>query len=179
MSASLQDLVARHLHSDGDLHFLPQRAAIQLNDTHPSIAIAELMRYGAIPVVAKVGGLADTVTDLVTGLQFHPVTREALETAIHRTADLWSDRGAWQALQANAMYSYLVDPGVPWEQHFKFARAASAYSIQHLGNEASLPTLAQINETAARFGERRQTPVELGLVPERGKRPTKPATVRR
>jgi starch synthase len=61
------------------------------------------MRYGAIPVVAKVGGLADTVTDLVTGLQFHPVTREALETAIHRTADLWSDRGAWQALQANAM----------------------------------------------------------------------------
>jgi len=47
------------------------------------------------------------------------------------------------------------------------------------GNEASLPTLAQINETAARFGERRQTPVELGLVPERDKRATKPATVRR
>jgi starch phosphorylase len=44
VSASLQDLVARHLRSDGDLHFLPQRAAIQLNDTHPSIAIAELMR---------------------------------------------------------------------------------------------------------------------------------------
>jgi hypothetical protein len=77
------------------------------------------------------------------------------------------------------MYSYLIDPGIPWEQHFKFARAASAHSIQHLGNEASLPTLAQINETAARFGERRQTPVELGLVPERDKRATKPATVRR
>jgi starch synthase len=61
------------------------------------------MRYGAIPVVAKVGGLADTVVDLATGLQFHPVTREALEAALHRTADLWSDRGAWQALQANAM----------------------------------------------------------------------------
>jgi len=44
VSASLQDLVARHLRSDGDLHFLPQRAAIQLNDTHPSIAIAELLR---------------------------------------------------------------------------------------------------------------------------------------
>jgi glycogen phosphorylase len=44
VSASLQDLVARHLRSDGDLHFLPHRAAIQLNDTHPSIAIAELMR---------------------------------------------------------------------------------------------------------------------------------------
>jgi starch synthase len=61
------------------------------------------MRYGAIPVVAKVGGLADTVTDLVTGIQFHPVTLEALEAAIHRTADLWSDRAAWQTLQANTM----------------------------------------------------------------------------
>jgi starch synthase len=61
------------------------------------------MRYGAVPVVAKVGGLADTVTDLATGLQFSPVTREALEAALHRTADLWSDHGAWQALQANAM----------------------------------------------------------------------------
>jgi starch synthase len=68
------------------------------------------MRYGAIPVVAKVGGLADTVVDLAhtpaggaTGIQFYPVTREALEAALHRTADLWSDRGAWQALQTNAM----------------------------------------------------------------------------
>jgi starch synthase len=61
------------------------------------------MHYGAIPVAAKVGGLADTVVDLATGIQFYPVTPEALEAAIHRTADLWSDRGAWQALQANAM----------------------------------------------------------------------------
>src|SRR5262245_57415454 len=61
------------------------------------------MRYGAIPVVAKVGGLADTVVDLTTGIQFYPVTREALEAALRRTADLWSDRGAWQAVQANAM----------------------------------------------------------------------------
>src|SRR5262245_26868031 len=44
VSASLQDLLKRHLRTDGDLHFLPLRAAIQLNDTHPSIAIAELMR---------------------------------------------------------------------------------------------------------------------------------------
>jgi len=61
------------------------------------------MRYGAIPVVAKVGGLADTVTDLTTGIHFHPVTQDALEAAMHRIADLWSDRGAWQAVQINAM----------------------------------------------------------------------------
>jgi starch phosphorylase len=44
VSALLQDLVHRHLRTDGDLHFLSRRAAIHLNDTHPSIAIAELMR---------------------------------------------------------------------------------------------------------------------------------------
>src|SRR5947209_3508485 len=44
VSASLQDLVQRHLRADGNLCFLPLRSAIQLNDTHPSVAIAELMR---------------------------------------------------------------------------------------------------------------------------------------
>jgi glycogen phosphorylase len=44
VSASLQDLVQRHLRTDGSLYFLPARAAIQLNDTHPSVAIPELMR---------------------------------------------------------------------------------------------------------------------------------------
>src|SRR5438477_939079 len=44
VSASLQDLLHRHLWTDGDIRLLPQRAAIQLNDTHPSIAVPELMR---------------------------------------------------------------------------------------------------------------------------------------
>jgi starch phosphorylase len=43
-SASLQDLVWRHLEHHGDLSTLAQHAAIQLNDTHPAIAVAELMR---------------------------------------------------------------------------------------------------------------------------------------
>ena len=44
VSASLLDLVQRHFRADGNLHFLPLRSAIHLNDTHPSIAIPELMR---------------------------------------------------------------------------------------------------------------------------------------
>jgi starch phosphorylase len=43
-SAALQDLVRRHLRVYGDLRSLPDRAAVQLNDTHPAIAVAELMR---------------------------------------------------------------------------------------------------------------------------------------
>ena len=44
VAASVQDLVQRHIRSYGSVHALPERAAIQLNDTHPSIAVAELMR---------------------------------------------------------------------------------------------------------------------------------------
>jgi starch phosphorylase len=44
VSASLQDLVRRHTRTFGSIYTLPERAAIQLNDTHPSVAVAELMR---------------------------------------------------------------------------------------------------------------------------------------
>ena len=43
-SASLQDIVRRHLAQHGTLASLPDHVAIQLNDTHPAIAVAELMR---------------------------------------------------------------------------------------------------------------------------------------
>ncbi len=43
-SASIQDIVRRHLQYFGDIRTLPQKAAIQLNDTHPSLAVTELMR---------------------------------------------------------------------------------------------------------------------------------------
>ena len=43
-SASIQDIVRRHMQYEGDIRTLPDKAAIQLNDTHPSVAVAELMR---------------------------------------------------------------------------------------------------------------------------------------
>jgi starch phosphorylase len=43
-SASLQDVLRRHLAQIGDLSTLSDYAALQLNDTHPAIAVAELMR---------------------------------------------------------------------------------------------------------------------------------------
>lgn len=44
VSASLQDLVRRHLAADGQLRSLAMKVAVQLNDTHPSLAVTELMR---------------------------------------------------------------------------------------------------------------------------------------
>ncbi len=43
-TASLQDIIQRHFSQFGDLLSLPDQAAIHLNDTHPAIAVAELMR---------------------------------------------------------------------------------------------------------------------------------------
>jgi starch synthase len=70
------------------------------------------LRYGAIPVVARVGGLADTVIDanemavsagIGTGIQFAPVNRANLEFAIGRAMALARKPAAWRRMQANAM----------------------------------------------------------------------------
>jgi starch synthase len=70
------------------------------------------LRYGAVPVVARVGGLADTIIDanemalaagVATGVQFAPVNTLMLAAAITRTAELWSDRSTWRQMQQNGM----------------------------------------------------------------------------
>ncbi|MDD3447126.1 MAG: glycogen/starch/alpha-glucan phosphorylase [Zavarzinia sp.] len=43
-AASIQDIVRRHVRQHGHLRSLAEKAAIQINDTHPAIAVAELMR---------------------------------------------------------------------------------------------------------------------------------------
>nr|WP_316655764.1 glycogen/starch/alpha-glucan phosphorylase [uncultured Gellertiella sp.] len=43
-SASLQDILRRHLQQYPDFRSLPDKVSIQLNDTHPAVSVAELMR---------------------------------------------------------------------------------------------------------------------------------------
>jgi len=52
--------------------------------------------------------------------------------------------GAGDVFHGAYMYSYLSRPEAGWDAHFRFARAASAHKIQHLGNEAGLPALDDI-----------------------------------
>ena len=78
-SASLQDLLRRHLESHGDPTSLPRHAAIQLNDTHPAIAVAELMRL----LVDEHGMPWEEAWPVTTGtLSYtnHTLMPEALET---------------------------------------------------------------------------------------------------
>ncbi|RDI61244.1 glycogen/starch/alpha-glucan phosphorylase [Microvirga subterranea] len=78
-SASLQDLLHGHLREHGSLASLPEHAAIQLNDTHPALAVAELMRL----LVDEHGFDWDEAWRITTGtLNYtnHTLMPEALET---------------------------------------------------------------------------------------------------
>jgi sugar/nucleoside kinase (ribokinase family) len=61
--------------------------------------------------------------------------------------------GAGDVFHGAYVYSYLTSPGAPWERHFRFARAASAYKIGFLGNEKSLPTRDDVLATARQYGD--------------------------
>ena len=70
------------------------------------------LRYGCVPVVARVGGLADTIVDaneaavsagVASGIQFSPVTMEAFSAALERAAALYAEPGVWKSMQRNGM----------------------------------------------------------------------------
>jgi starch synthase len=70
------------------------------------------LRYGAAPLVARTGGLADTVIDAnamaaaagcATGFQFSPVTESTLGDAIERACDAYVDGALWRKMQRNGM----------------------------------------------------------------------------
>ncbi len=61
--------------------------------------------------------------------------------------------GAGDVFHGAYCASYLERPDASWREHFEFARAASAHKVQHLGNEAGLPTRADIDAAKADFPE--------------------------
>ena len=79
VSASLQNIINDHKHRYGPLSLLPQQAAIHINDTHPALAIPELMRL----LMDENGFTWDDAWNIVTATfayTNHTVMAEALET---------------------------------------------------------------------------------------------------
>ena len=60
-------------------------------------------RYGAPPVVRRVGGLADTVDDGLTGFSFDGYTTEAFQEAALRALSTFADSARWQAIVRRGM----------------------------------------------------------------------------
>ncbi len=84
------------------------------------------LRYGCVPVVARTGGLADTIIDandaalaagVATGIQFSPVDGSSLQNALTRTQTLYRNPQAWAGMQQRGMAT-----DVSWD------RSAAAYT---------------------------------------------------
>ncbi len=78
-SASIQDIFRRHMQQHDDVRSLPDKAAIQLNDTHPAVAVAEIMRL-LVDVHALEFDDAWQLTRRMVGYTNHTLLPEALES---------------------------------------------------------------------------------------------------
>jgi starch synthase len=101
------------------------------------------LRYGCLPLVARTGGLTDTVIDaneaamnagVATGFQFAPVTAGALGDAIDRACDAFAGQDLWRQMMRRAMGSEVGWP-----------RSAAAYRA--LYDELVQNTPADAKET--------------------------------
>ena len=61
--------------------------------------------------------------------------------------------GAGDLFHGAYVFSQMNWPGREWEFHFRFARAASAFGVQHLGNEARLPRMDDVFATSRMLGD--------------------------
>jgi len=75
---------------------------------------------------------------------------DALKVPAEKIVDT---NGAGDVFHGAYVYSFLRMPEAGWDHHFRFARAASAYKIGFLGNEASLPTPENVLATATAYGD--------------------------
>jgi starch synthase len=108
------------------------------------------LHYGCVPVVSRVGGLADTVIDandaalsagVASGIQFSPVDRPSFESALMRTAALFRDEKLWREMQRRGMRA-----DVSWQ------RSAYQYAalFRELCGEQAIPAAAQVEQRAVR-----------------------------
>ncbi len=79
VSASIQDILHRFLFTHDDWNKLPEKVAIQLNDTHPAIAVAEMM-YQLVDVHKLKWSFAWSLVGKIFAYTNHTLMPEALET---------------------------------------------------------------------------------------------------
>lgn len=143
VSASLQDMVARHLRERGDIETFGKHNAVHLNDTHPALAPAELMR-----LLLDEHGLAwDSawkITQQATSYTNHTLMPEALET--------------WPVHMMQALLPRHLE--IIFEINWRFLDGVRA---RFPGDESAIRRLSLIDES----GERRVRMAHLAIVASR------------
>jgi starch synthase len=110
--------LAARVYAGADLMLIPSR--------YEPCGLTQMiaMRYGAVPVVRRTGGLADTVTDYGfekrgTGFVFRDYNSSALLRALRRALAAYGRPARWQALQARGLRSAAAQ--------FSWSRSAKEY----------------------------------------------------
>jgi len=113
--------LAHRIEAGADVFLMPSRfEPCGLNQLYS-------LRYGTVPVVRKVGGLADTVEDYDgwkkgTGFVFEVYDPRAMLIALRRAKELFRDKRAWAAMMKRGM-----------AQDFSWARSAARYETIYDG----------------------------------------------
>jgi starch synthase len=112
------------------------------------------LRYGTLPIVSRVGGLADTVIDaneaalatgVATGFQFTPVSEGAFRRTLDRALALWQDKRSWRRVQQNAMRSK-----VGWGTAAKLYAALFRAVLRHVGDRSASAPAKTSNSASPR-----------------------------
>ncbi len=129
---------ARQIYAGADLLLIPSR--------YEPCGLAQMIaqRYGAVPVVRRTGGLADTVIDSArpgrgTGFMFTDYNARALQKAVQRALRLYGRPAAWQAMQRRGMRLAL---GFDWTNSAK--AYVALYRLAITDRKESVARLAQV-----------------------------------
>jgi starch synthase len=115
LATGFDDSLARRIYAGADALLIPSR--------YEPCGLTQMiaMRYGALPIARKTGGLADTIRDaddaLGNGFLFETLSPEALSAAIDRATAVYARPKRWQELQYRAM-----------REDFSWTRSAGEYA---------------------------------------------------
>ena len=128
------------------------------------------LRYGCVPVVSRVGGLADTVIDtndaalaagVATGVMFAPVDKVSFEAALERARQLYADKPNWLAVQRRGMQT-----DVSWKRSatlyanlYRRLAVRPAPVISSVPMIKTVPTTPFMDQKPGTSGLRKKVPV--------------------
>ena len=97
MKIGFDEALAHLIEAGADIFMMPSKfEPCGLNQMYS-------LRYGTVPAVRSVGGLADTVQDGATGFAFHEYSPAAFLTTLRRAIVTFRVPHRWQALQVEGM----------------------------------------------------------------------------